>query len=474
MVPSSRHVDFLILGAGPTGLAAARQLEKLGLENWVLAEQSSFPGGLASSLTDEHGFTWDIGGHVQFSHYEYFDQAMDDFLGADGWLTHQREAWIWMRDRFIPYPIQKNLHHLPEQDLLRCLEGLVEITRRPPTSVSNFAEWIEANFGPGIADVFLTPYNQKVWAHSPETMNAHWVGERVAATDLMQVLRSVIRRQDDVSWGPNNTFRFPKHGGTGSIWRSAASQLPQQNLLYGQQAVALNLEAKNVQFENGLSIGYEYLIATIPLLELVKISGQTQLRELANDGLPFSQSHIFGIGLAGEPPEHLKTKCWMYFPESDCPFYRVTVFSNYSPNNVPRPGQQWSLMAEVSASRHKEVDTSRLMEQVVQGLIKTRLISADCEILSQWQYCARYGYPVPGLRRDEVLGQVIPYFEDYSVYSRGRFGFWKYEVSNQDHSFMQGVELVERLVNSRNEITAFNPSYANSGYHKWPYPEWCD
>jgi len=49
------------------------------------------------------------------------------------------------------------------------------------------------------------------------------------------------------------------------------------------------------------------------------------------------------------------------------------------------------------------------------------------------------------------------------VFSRGRFGGWKYEVSNQDHSFMQGVELVDRLVRGEPEITYFDPARANSG-----------
>jgi protoporphyrinogen oxidase len=71
--------------------------------------------------------------------------------------------------------------------------------------------------------------------------------------------------------------------------------------------------------------------------------------------LLYSSVHVVGIGLRGQPPEELRTKCWMYFPEDDCPFYRVTVFSNYSPYNTPAPGETWSVMAEVSESEHKPV-----------------------------------------------------------------------------------------------------------------------
>ena len=49
-----------------------------------------------------------------------------------------------------------------------------------------------------------------------------------------------------------------------------------------------------------------------------------------------SSSHIVGIGLRGACPHGLK--CWLYFPEGDCPFYRTTVFSHYAPNNCPAAG----------------------------------------------------------------------------------------------------------------------------------------
>jgi hypothetical protein len=51
------------------------------------------------------------------------------------------------------------------------------------------------------------------------------------------------------------------------------------------------------------------------------------------------------------------------------------------------------------------------------------------------------------------LSEVIPYLEQHGIYSRGRFGMWKYEVSNTDHTLMQGVELVNRLLLGEAEQT---------------------
>jgi protoporphyrinogen oxidase len=468
----SRKTTILILGAGPTGLGAAHRLQELGGADWLLLEGEARVGGLASSFVDEQGFTWDVGGHIQSSHYEYFDRAMDEFLGPDGWLRHERESWIWMRERFIPYPLQNNIRHLPPAELERCLAGLAESSRKGPVQPANFREWLLATFGQGLADVFMLPYNFKVWAHPPERMSAAWVGERVAVTDLQRVLHHVDQATDDVSWGPNHTFRFPLRGGTGAVWRACAERLPRERLRLNTRVTGLDLDRREATTADGGTFPYQTLISTLPLRDLIRLSGQSQFDETAGRGLLFSSSNILGIGLRGQAPEHLRTKCWIYFPEENCPFYRVTVFSNYSPNNVPDFPKHWSLMAEVSESPHKPVDQGRLLEQVIEGLLATRLIGRREDIVSTWKYRAGYGYPTPGLERDAALDEIVPFFESRGVYSRGRFGLWKYEVSNQDHSFMQGVEVVERLLNGRPEITAQNHALANSRKHPWPFEIW--
>lgn len=143
----------------------------------------------------------------------------------------------------------------------------------------------------------------------------------------------------------------------------------------------------------------------------------------------------------------------MYFPESDCPFYRVTVFSHYSPQNVPDPASQWSLMLEVSESAYKPVDRKTIMDEVIKGCLNTRLIPSAKDIVSKFHFTAPYGYPVPSLERDSILAQVQPPLESLGIQSRGRFGAWKYEVSNQDHSFMQGVEWTDRMLHGSEELT---------------------
>ncbi|MBZ5604243.1 MAG: FAD-dependent oxidoreductase [Acidobacteriia bacterium] len=450
---------FAILGAGPTGIGAALRLLELGERDFVLIDAADAPGGLAASCVDPQGFTWDLGGHVQFSHYRKFDEYMDLAFPADEWLWHERESWIWLRDRFVPYPFQNNLHRLSAEDRWSAVQGLVAAhAASHRVSPKNFREWILATFGEGIAAQFMLPYNFKVWAHPPETMSYRWIGERVAVPSLDDVLRSICLGQDQVSWGPNRRFRFPLRGGTGAIWRSLGSKIPAGNLK--MSARAASIAGQSITFEDGSRLRYEALINTAPLNWLARALGDPVLSRRTS-GLKSSTVHVVGIGLRGAPPEAIRKMCWMYFPGEETSFYRVTVFSNYSPYNVPEPGAMWSLMAEVSESEHARRDRAGLIDRVAREMRGAGLIRDEREIASRWHKVLTPGYPTPSLERDAILNDVLPALEEKRIYSRGRFGAWKYEVSNQDHSFMQGVEVVDRLMLGHAEPTLEQPEVVN-------------
>ena len=57
-----------------------------------------------------------------------------------------------------------------------------------------------------------------------------------------------------------------------------------------------------------------------------------------------------------------------------------------------------------------------------------------------------HGYPTPHLNRDGVIAQALPWLREHNIWSRGRFGSWKYEVGNQDHSLMLGVECADNVL----------------------------
>jgi protoporphyrinogen oxidase len=222
------------------------------------------------------------------------------------------------------------------------------------------------------------------------------------------------------------------------------------------------------------------LLTTIPLDLTLNWLGRDDLAKR----LTYSSSHIIGLGLRGDSPHD--NKCWMYYPEDDCPFYRCTVFSHYAVKNAPaadaalptlrhgdpalpvkdasaRAGPYWSLMFEVSESKeYKPVNLDTIVEETIQGAINTHMIASTDEIVSIYYRRLEHGYPTPSLDRDAALGVALPWLQKQDIWSRGRFGSYKYEVANQDHSCLIGVEAVDNILFGTKEFTLMYPSLVSS------------
>lgn len=480
-------VDIVIIGAGPTGLGAASRLVQKKHDDWLMVDAFDEAGGLACTDVTPEGFLFDMGGHVIFSHYDYFDQLIDAAVGSgeENWATHERVSYVRMMNRWVPYPFQNNICSLPLEDQVNCINGLIEakvtnaLAKTPP---ANFDEWILRVMGEGIADIFMRPYNFKVWAVPTTKMQCSWLGERVATANVAKVVENVLRNKTESGWGPNAVFRFPQEGGTGGIWKKVAQKLlPAEKQRYGVKVEQIDTKEQVLTMSDGTKIQYNKLMSTIPLDITLTWLGK---KELA-DRLTYSSTHIIGLGLRGVSPH--ENKCWLYYPEDNCPYYRCTVFSHYAKKNCPaadvtmptirhgdpkipvtdkaaKAGPYWSLMFEVSENKEfKPVNYDTIVEETIQGAINTGMITTTDEITSIYYRRLEHGYPTPSLERDGVLKEALPWLRSMNIWSRGRFGSYKYEVANQDHSCMIGVEAVDNMLHGTKEFSLLYPSLTNEG-----------
>jgi protoporphyrinogen oxidase len=444
---------IIIVGGGPTGLGAAYRLHELGYHDWALYEKNDYVGGHASSHVDAHGFVWDEGGHVIFSHYPYFDRLVDAMLGKE---ENQlvRESWIVKGDSWIPYPFQNNLRYLPKPIQLSCLLGAAKAASNGSAQApTNFRDWILSTFGQGIAEAFMFPYNLKVWTTPLELMSKSWIGERVSVVDFKRLLENVLYERDDAAWGPNNKFRFPLHGGTGEIYRRIAKCFPQK-VHYQKELVEVDTVGRRVSFADGTGDHYDVLISTVPLDLLTRMlkSTDNRLLEAAGD-LEYNNLLVFGLGLERKIET---SKCWVYFADPEVPCYRATHFSHYSARSVPGGDTERysSVMCEMSFRGEEPPDPSQAFEQVISGLVRSRMLeeSDRARIVSRYYHVVRYSYPIPTLGRDRALAILQPALTEKAIYSRGRFGAWRYEIGNMDHSVMMGVEAVNHVVAGEKEV----------------------
>ncbi|CAA9332557.1 MAG: Amine oxidase, flavin-containing, partial [uncultured Gemmatimonadaceae bacterium] len=114
-------------------------------------------------------------------------------------------------------------------------------------------------------------------------------------------------------------------------------------------------------------------------------------------------------------------------------------------------------LAEISHSEFKPENRDTIIEETLQGMVNTKLLREEDrkDVVDAFLIERDYTYPTPSLERDHALATIHPWLHEQSIFSRGRFGAWRYEVGNMDHSVAQGVEWANRVAcnDVGNELT---------------------
>jgi len=428
---------ILILGGGLAGMSTAYHLGKT---PHLVLEAERTPGGLCRTR-EVAGFLFDYTGHLLHLRDERITRLVDDLLPG-AFDVVERKAVIRASGATLPFPFQANLHGLPPEIVADCLTGLFRALAEPVPDdpAVSFEEWSLSVFGRGISDAFMLPYNRKLFRRDPREMTADWVSWAVPRPKLEEVVRGALGIENR-GMGYNSTFRYPKRGGIGVLPQAVASRV--SNMALGRRVVEVDLEARRVLCEDGETMRYESLVVTTPLPAFLRMTrgAGSGFGDLA-DRLDWSVVACLNLGVNRK--EIAAGAHWIYFPDSDTPFYRVGFPTNFSRTVAP-PGSS-SMYVEFGLLRDEPFEPERLYREAIDALQREGILEARDRIVASDWIRIDPGYVIFDRARSEVMERVLPELAGRGVHLVGRYGAWTY--SYMERALLDGLEVAEKLIGS--------------------------
>jgi protoporphyrinogen oxidase len=407
---ATTDVEFLVIGAGMSGLGFANWIraERLArgrtLPATLVLETNAEPGGYCRTVVQD-GFIWDYSGHFFHFRHPDIEAWLRARMGGAEVRTIVKQSVIRYAGRDIDFPFQKNIHQLPQAEFIDCLHDLY--FRQPDPAPASFLAMLTARFGRSIADKFLVPYNEKLYACDLDTLDVDAMGRFFPHADIADIVRN-MKQADNRSY--NSTFSYPQ-GGAVQYVRALLHDLPPETVATEEALVAIDLEAK-VATTTRRRVHYRSLVSSMPLPALLAACN------LAHDPAAFSWNRVLVFNLGFDRKGRAGTH-WMYFPDRARSFYRVGWYDNIFATD------RMSLYVEIGAARGAHFDISETLARVLADL-RAEGIVTDHRLISWHQVILDPGYVHISARSSAETQRTRSALAAHGVFSVGRYGGWTY------------------------------------------------
>lgn len=415
-----QNVRFLVVGAGMTGLAFAHFIDS---EDVLILESAHEIGGWCKTV-EQDGFVWDYSGHFfHFRHKDIEDLLVENMAPGDV-LRVVKDSRIRYGDRLIDFPFQKNIHQLPHDEFLTCLHDLV--TRPSSTAFGSFKAMLYEKFGAGIAEKFLIPYNEKLYACDLDRLDRDAMGRFFPFASLEEIVANFVR-PDNGSY--NSTFTYPRQGAIKYV-QALADRLKPGTIALGEGLAHVDLRNKVALTTLGREIRFEFLISSAPLPQFLDICALPY----PADVLTWNKVQVFNLGFDSKGLEGIH---WVYEPSRNVSFYRVGFYDNIMGSD------RTSLYVELGFDRHDTPDAEALLPRVLQELSDTGLVGPEQSLVSSHQVVLDPAYVHITTESRALYRDVSNTLASRGVFSIGRYGGWTY-CSIEDN-IVEARDLARRL-----------------------------
>ncbi len=421
-----------IIGAGLTGLSTAYHLKDL---PYTIFDSENAVGGLCRSA-EQNGFIFDYTGHLLHMRDPYTKNFIKTLL-PNTFMEISRRASIFLKDRYLPYPFQANLHGLPKKIVAQCLFDLVKkrVNKKNKDDL-NFKEWVLETFGKGISELFFIPYNEKLYRTGLSNLTNKWADWSIPRPSLGEVLRGAVGIKN-IGMGYNASFYYPEKTGIDILPKTIAKQI--DNIHLNKELISIDISKKEIAFSDRTTQSYEHLVSTLPLPSLLKkIKGLPDSFKDVSKNLRYVSVQNLNIGINRKNITDLH---WIYFPEGQYPFYRVGCYSNISPALAPEGTS--SFYIEISSTPENKKNREQITDDTLEGLRMCGILKNNDTVIENNYIEIEHAYVIFDEFREKILPDIFSYLEGNSIFSIGRYGSWTY--SAMEDSILKGKEIAELL-----------------------------
>ena len=451
MAATAGRGQFVVIGGGAAGLAAAYELAGNGCTPIILEKTNSL-GGLARTESYK-GYLFDIGGHRFAAHCKAVEAAWRALLG-DSLLHRQALSSIYYKGRLIHCPVEAG-------SAVRCL-GLTESSRIclswacaklwPSLPEETIENYIANRFGRRLFDTLFKPYIEKVWGIPCSELQADWAAPRMDGLSLAATALNLFRRSAERSEPPADCFCYPRFG-PGMMWQAMQRYVEDRGGAVRTDSEIVSIRRRGNHLDgvvvrhNGRqeTVEGDGYLSSMPLADFVSrltpppsasvqsAAQRLRHRDFLTVCLIVRRSRLF--------PEN-----WIYVPDPHLRVGRIQNFKNWSPDLVPDPDST-SLGLEYFCGEGDALWTmadADLIELGTTELDRSGLASRR-EVADGCVYRVPKAYPIHdadyrasrSLVRDFVMGLA-------NVQMIGRNGLHQYD--SLDHAMLTGMRAVRNLL----------------------------
>jgi protoporphyrinogen oxidase len=400
-----KKYKYLILGAGPSGLALANALVFAGISQSEICvlEQQSVVGGLCRSEM-VGGAPLDIGGghFLDVKRKEVLD-FLFRFMPREEWNIYDRVSKIRLRGMEIDHPIEANLWQFPKAAQVDYLESIAQAgCVRNEDMPESFAAWIVWKFGDKIANEYMLPYNRKIWSMDPDLLGTYWL-HKLPNVSFRETLMSCLASTSLGSLPAHGVFLYPKKFGYGEVWRRMGEALG--------NVVVTNCPVEKIDLPSRTVNGHwqgENIISTIPWTLWPSFCDLPPEILNAIKSLKYTSIDIDYHSETLDSSAH-----WVYEPDESIQHHRLLIRSNFISNSCG----YWT---ETNASRSEETNSVRFHN--------------------------KFAYPINTIDKQKAIEKILAWGKINGILGLGRWGQWDH--MNSDIAVTGSLQMAIKLKNN--------------------------